>query len=524
MWKRVIRECACAAITVACIVTAWTPYAVASPANDTMVVAIEGEIQTLDHLYSTARDTIVLSELTDDGLFYVDPETLSYSPLVAQSYVQVDDKTIDVTIRPDVRFHDGSLLTAADVAYTYTWVIDPKTNTNRGRIIAGWLDHVECTGPMTVRFHLKHPYPLAIRDMAASVQLRKAGAYTNESGARDLNAQEFKLNGVGPYRVVDFQPGKSVTLQRFDDYYSGSPKGMPAIKTIVFRTIPDLSTQQAELISGKIDWMYNVPPDVAANIGATGYAKDLSGPTLRIDFIPLDAAGFTGAHNPLTKVDVRRAMIHAINRDEIVRYLVQGNAEVIDSACHPQQFGCEQNVRKYSYNPDEARRLLVAAGYPNGFDFELWAYRERQVAEAIAADLAKVGIRAHLRYVTLTTLNQARLNHRVPAFVASWESGSTADMATIAETHWSLKSDRNFSNDANVARNMEAAARTINADERKRLYGDALRTIAEQAYWIPLYTYSQNYLTSNSLVYPVPKDGLPRLFRAHWATPSAKAS
>ncbi|MBX3521843.1 MAG: ABC transporter substrate-binding protein [Xanthobacteraceae bacterium] len=500
----------------------WLPVN-AGPANDTMVVAIEGEIPTLDHLYTTARDTITLAELTDDGLFYVDPETLAYVPAAAESYVQVDDTTIDVTIRPGVRFHDGSPLTADDVVYTFSWVLDPDTKTNRGRVIGAWLDRVERTGPMQVRFHLKHPYPLAIRDMAFSVQLRKKGAY-HPDGKADPNAQAQMLNGIGPYKVVDFQPGKRVTLERFDGYYADSPKGRPAIRHIVFRTIPDLSTQQAELISGNVDWMYNVPADIASNLGATGYATHLTGPTLRVNFIPLDAAGYTGADNPLTKLDVRRAMIHAINRRDIVKYLIQGDAEVIDSACHPLQFGCEQDVRKYPYDTAEARRLLAGAGYPNGFEVELWAYRERQSAEAVAADLAKVGIRVRLRFVTLTTLNQARKNHRVPAFFASWESGSTADTATIAEVHWSLKSDRNLSKDAVVARQMEAAARTIDAEERKRLYSAALKRIADQAYWIPLYTYSQNYLVSNTLAFPVTKDGLPRLFRAHWRANAVKAS
>lgn len=522
MWRGGPRGRVRAAIVAACLTLVGITPTLAGRADDTLVIAIEGEIPTLDHLYTTARDTIVVSELTDDGLFYVDPDTLAYVPLAAESYTQIDDTTIDVTIRPGVRFHDGSTLTADDVVYTFNWVIDPATNTNRGRLIANWLDRVERLGPMSVRFHLKHPYPLAIRDMAFSVQLRKAGAYQGTEGKPDPTAQALTLNGVGPYKVTNFQPGKSVTLTRFADYYAASPKGRPAIKTIIFRTIPDLSTQQAELVSGKVDWMYNVPADVAANIGATGYAVHLTGPTLRINFIPLDAAGLTGADNPLTKRDVRRAMIHAINRPDIVKYLVQGDAEVINSACHPLQFGCEQDVHKYAYDPAEARRLLAKAGYPDGFEFEFWAYRERQVAEAIAADLAKVGIRARLRFVTLTTLNQARKKHRVPAFFASWESGSTADTATIAETHWSMKSDRNLAQDAFVAQRMEAAAKTIDRAERQRLYSEALRRIAEEAYWIPLYTYSQDYLVSKDLAYPVPKDGLPRLFRAHWR--AAKAS
>ncbi len=524
MWGGRTKGCALTALFAVGFIALCSQHAVAGRADDTLVVAIEGEIPTLDHLYTTARDTIVVSELTDDGLFYVDPVTLAYVPLAAQSYVQVDDRTIDVAIRPGVRFHDGSPLTADDVVYTYNWVLDLGTNTNRGRLIAGWLDRVERTGPMSVRFHLKHPYPLAIRDMAFSVQLRKAGTYGKPDGGTDQNAQALSLNGIGPYKVAEFEPGKRVKLERFENYYTESPKGRPAIKTVIFRTIPDLSTQQAELVSGKVHWMYNVPADVASNIGATGYATHLTGPTLRVNFIPLDAVGYTGADNPLTKVDVRRALIQAINRQDIVKYLVQGDAEVINSACHPLQFGCEQDIHKYLYDPAEARRLLIKAGYPNGFEFELWTYRERQAAEAIAADLAKVGIHVRLRFVTLTTLNQARKNRRVPAFFASWESGSTADTAMIAETHWSLKSDRNMSNDASVAQQMEAAARTIDPEERKRLYSAALKRIAEQAYWIPLYTYSQNYLVSPDLMFPVPKDGLPRLFRAHWRTDAAKIS
>lgn len=154
----------------------------------------------------------------------------------------------------------------------------------------------------------------------------------------------------------------------------------------------------------------------------------------------------------------------------------------------------------------------------------MWAYRERQSAEAIAADLAKVGIRARLRFVTLTTLNQARRNRHIPAYFASWASGSTADTAYIADVHWSLKSDRNLSSDKGVAQKVQAAVKTIDPEERKRLYSEALKRIADQAYWIPLYTYSQNYLVSPDLIFSVPKDGLPRLFRARWAAKSAQLS
>src|SRR5699024_8914065 len=108
---------------------------------------------------------------------------------------------------------------------------------------------------------------------------------------------------------------------------------------------------------------------------------------MRIGFIQLDAAGITGKDNPLTKLDVRRGLNHAINREAIVEQLVRGKSKIINSACNPIQFGCEQNVMAYDYDPQRARELFAQAGYPNGFALDLWAYRERLVAEAIAGDL-----------------------------------------------------------------------------------------------------------------------------------------
>lgn len=491
--------------------------ALAGKSEDTMVVAFQRGISTLDHLYSTIRETIILSRLTDDGLTMVDPETLEPVPTAAKSFKFVGDTTIDFEIRDGVRFHDGSLLTADDVAYTYDWVLDKKSRTKRGRLIRGWLESVEKTGPMSVRFHMKYPYPLALRDIAHSVQLRKRGTYHRDDGGTRRRAQARILNGIGPYKVVSYERGKMVTVERFAEYYRDSPKGRPAIERIVFRTFPDWIAQQTELISGNVDWMYNVPTDIARAMGTAGRAQHIEGPSLRIGFIPMDAANLTDIRkNPFTRVEVRRAVIHAIDREAIVRNLVKGGAKVIHSACHPIQFGCAQDVATYAYDPDKARDLLAAAGYPNGFEFDFWVYREKPVAKAIIADLAKVKIRARMRYVGAARILRGRRLREVAAFFATWGSGGAADVAAIARRHWSLSSDRNMSGDKEVEGYMLGAQRIRDPEMRKQLYRKGLRLIAERAYWAPLYSFSLNYLVSNDLYFPVPKDGMPRLYRAKW--------
>jgi len=488
--------------------------ALASPAqagkrDDTLIVALSASLITLDRLYSTQREGLILTQLTDDGLFMVDPESLDFVPLAAQSHTWIDDTTLEVTLRQGIRFHDGSVLTADDVVYTYEWMLNPASQTARGPAVRRWLAAVERLDDHRVRFHLHMPYPMAVRDMAISVPLRRLGTY-------DQGNNVTELNGIGPYRVTGFSAGREIALERFEDYHRSSPKGQPAIGRIRFRIIPDQGTQQAEFLSGGVHIMLDVPTDTARNVRVLPGVKHLFGDDMRIAYITLDAAGYTGGDHPFTNVLVRRAMNHAINRREIVDYLISGSAEVIDHACHPLQFGCVGDVAAYAYDPDKARALLAEAGYADGFAFDLWAYREKIVAEAIVGNLREVGINARLRYVKLSVFSKARSERAMPAFFASYGSGGTADASASAGVHFEHGSNRNYSADAAVSEALYAAETTNDPKRRLELYEQALTRIADQAYWVPMFTYSQNYLVTEALDFPVPRDGLPRFWQARW--------
>jgi peptide/nickel transport system substrate-binding protein len=487
----------------------------AAKRNDTLNVAFQRGILSLDYNYTTKREYIILSELIDDGLFYTDPKTLKPVPLAAKSFKIIDDMTIDVVIREGIKFHDGSTLTADDVVYTYSWLLNDKSKMIRSKLFGVWLSSIEKTGPMSVRFNLKTPYALAIQALGRGVPLRRNGTY-DAFAAKGKRPTGQSVNGIGPYKVVSFRAGKKTVLERFEDYYKDSSKGRPAIKRISIRAIPDWGTQQAELLSGGLDWMYSVPTDIAENAGATGRAKFIAGASMRIGFIILDAGGYTDPSGPLTKADVRRAIAHAINREAIVKYIVRGKSEVIHAACHPVQFGCTQDIAKYPYDPAKAKALLKAAGYPNGIKMELWAYREKEVAEAIAADLVKAGIKVKLRYTKLASLNKARKKRKIQSYFGTWASGSVADVAAIAVRHWSATTDRNLSKDSEVTALMLGGHKTTDVAKRKALYDKGLKRIADQALWIPLYAFTLNYLTSNDVVFEAPRDGFPRLHMVKW--------
>ena len=209
-------------------------------------------------------------------------------------------------------------------------------------------------------------------------------------------------------------------------------------------------------------------------------------------------------------------MNHAINKGEIAEFLMGGGAQPVHTACHPSQFGCDQSVANYAYDTEKARALLAEAGYADGFDLELWSYRDKAIAEAVVSDLTKAGINVSLRHVKLASLNEARANRDIQVYFGTWGSGGTPDTAAIARVHFSEESDRNMSKNPEVTALILAAEQTSDQAERAELYTKALSIIAEEAYWVPMVSYAQNFLVSSELNFRVYSDGLPRLYRASW--------
>ena len=483
-------------------------------ADDPLVVAFSREITNLDYHYGTKTEYLILGDMIDDSLFYVDPKNLSYVPSLASNYTIVDDTTVDIVLRENILFHDGTEMTADDVVYTYNYIVGNDKN-RRGKKLSGWLKNIEKTGKYSVRFNLKNPYANLFNDLYR-IKIRKNGIM-GEPGNWDDNAQATSLNGLGPYKVVSFDPGVEVVLKRNEEYFSG-PKGVPQIANVVIRSIPDMGTQQAELMSGGIHWMYNVKKDIGEAMAASGRADYQLGPSLRVGFLILDAGGYSGEGNPLTNLNVRRAMNHAIDRSGIAKSLIGGPAKAIHTACNPVVFGCYQDVKQYEYNPEVARELLSEAGYKDGFTLELWSYRDKEAAQAIVSDLGKIGIDVNLKHGKLAGLNKARKERKIRAYFGTWGSSASPDTATISNIHWRNpeKGDRNLSGNPKVNELMLGAEQTLDLAERKRLYAEGLSLIADQAYWVPLWSYSEGVLSSKEIVFEQDQDGYPRLWNITW--------
>jgi peptide/nickel transport system substrate-binding protein len=315
--------------------------ALAGKADDTLNIAFDRELESLDSYINTAREGILISRMVWDGLLYRDPQTNEYTGNLATSYQWIDDVTMEFELRQGVTFHNGEPFDADDVVYTVNWTADPASGATTQQNV-NWMKSAEKLDQYKVRLHLKEPFPAALEFLSGPVVIYP-NEYYAEVGPKGMGVKPI---GTGPYKLTEVEVGKRYVLVKNDDYYDGSPKGKPSIGNIVVRTIPELNTQIAETMAGQLDWIWKVPADQAERLDQMGRFTVKNSQTMRIGYLAMDAAGRSG-ENPFQNEKVRQAVSYAIDRQGIVDALVKGESQVVHSACFPSQFGCSEAVMKY---------------------------------------------------------------------------------------------------------------------------------------------------------------------------------
>jgi peptide/nickel transport system substrate-binding protein len=356
------------------------------------------------------------------------------------------------------------------------------------------------------------PFPAAIEYLAGPIPIYPAN-YFKKVGLSGFAKAPI---GSGPYRVTAVEPGKGVTMEKYINYWKGSPQGQPSIGKLVFRIIPDAETRMAELMTGGVDWIWRVPKDQAQQLKTVPNLAVLSAETMRVGFLQFDSLGRTPGAEPLKDVRVRQAIAHAIDRKSMLDNLVGGGARIMNSACFIDQFGCtDKGVPTYDYNPAKAKKLLAEAGFPNGFKTELYAYREREYAEAVVGYLRAVGIEANLNYLKYAAMRELNRAGKVPVTFQTWGSFSVADASAFTGV-WFKGSADDMSRDEELKKLLTEADTSVDTDSRLKLYEDALKRIAEKSYLLPLYSYPANYAFTSDLQFKAQPDELPRFYEARW--------
>ncbi|MCW5260680.1 ABC transporter substrate-binding protein [Verminephrobacter eiseniae] len=507
-WLRMLpRGMACCAL-----LPAFVPApALAGKANDTLVYASDSEAPNISQYHNNVREGVILAHLIWDTLVWRDPRTGDYKPQLASAWKWESPTALVMDLRQGVQFQNGDPFTAEDVAFTFNYAVSSESRVITRQNV-DWIKSVDKLGDYKVRINLKQPFPAALEYLAGPLPIYP-GAYFRKVGLEGFAKAPI---GTGPYKVVSVTPGKGVSMVRNGNYFKDSPQGQPKIGNIKFVVIPDPETRSAQLMTGAIDWIWRVPADQAESLKSTPGITVQSGETMRVGFLVIDAAGNSSPHSPFKDVRVRQAVNHAINRQGIADNLVRGGSKPVYTACFRTQFGCDDKVVvHYDYNPAKAKELLRAAGYANGFDTDLYAYREREFAEAIVGDLHKVGIRARLHYMKHDAMQVEYRGGKAPMTFYAWGSYSINDTSAFTGVYFKGSSD-DIVKDPQLRQWLETADTSTDPAVRKTNYAKALALISRQAYLAPMFSYSTYYAHSSALRFQGYPDELPRFHEASW--------
>ncbi|QEP30641.1 ABC transporter substrate-binding protein [Pukyongiella litopenaei] len=496
-----------ALLGVCCLSVAPAP-ADAGKDDDTLNFVWRRDPQTLDFYNVLESSGLTLGVNVWDTLIYTNTETGEFEPLLAATWEWISPTELRFTLRKDVTFHNGEPFNADDVVYTVDMVTD-KDNPVINQQMVAWIDRAEKIDDYTVSIFLKKPFAAALAYLAIGVPI-----YPNEYGAAvGKEGMATEPVGTGPYKVVSFEAGKQYTLEKWDGYFDGvKPKA--TIGTVVLRTLKDAQLRVAELMGGTADMAWDVDFDQAKQMDQMPNLTFRPVGTMRTQFLVLEPNGMKGPH-PLTDIRVRQAIAHAINREAIVDNLLSKGSELTDVVCHPGMFGCVSDAEAYAYDPEEARRLLAEAGFADGFTVEMWETSSHTISEAIAGDLRNVGITANLHTVTW------------PAMYDAWTSGESL-IAQSSTTHWSIKdvsitmsayfggNPQDIARDEELHALIDQANESIDPEERKAIYSQALARITENVYWVPLWNLSNNYVLNSDLDFTGAFDEIIRFNEASW--------
>jgi len=271
-----------------------------------------------------------------------------------------------------------------------------------------------------------------------------------------------------------------------------------------------------ELLGGKADWIWGYNADQFANIARMPNLDSVRFGTMRVHFMTIDGAGRTGADNPLTKLKVRQAVISAIDRATMAKQLIQGDSKVIDTPCFPSQFGCDVSAAvKYPYDPAKAKQLLAEAGYPNGFDTELVTYAPAQIAAALQNYLKAVGINMRIQQLQIGAAIQLAQAGKAPLYSGSWGSNSMNDISAFMP-NW-LGGDLNdYARDPDVHKLLKQAGGTVDPEQRRKVYSEAIRLATERVDFIPLFSDVRYVAFSKQLNFQGFPDDVPRFYLSTW--------
>ncbi len=390
----------------------------------------------------TDGNSVIVQDQLYNRLMAFKPGTTDLEPALATAWsASPDGKTWTFKLRQGVKFHDGTAFDATAVQFNVERWWDPNHPygyRNAGKLYEIWgtlfggfkgspdslLQRVVVVDDATVQFVLKQPFagfPNAIAagffGIASPTAIKKAGANYGTPGSLAV--------GTGPFVFKEWRTGDRIVLEKNPAYWQA---GLPKVNQLVIRFITDPAARLAQLRAGQIDFTADLAPDQKKEVESDANLDAVLRPSFNVGFLALNPG-----YKPLADAKVRLAIAYAINRPAIVKAF-WGELGKDDAHFTPPTLSWAQDatLAAYPFDPQKAKQMLAEAGYPNGFNLDLWYMpvsrpyypTPKPIAEAFAADLSAVGIRVSLQTKDWAAYQADRLK---PPGYQSFMMGWTGD-------------------------------------------------------------------------------------------------
>lgn len=487
-WRRVATSLAIVAALVVGVlvvpgsVTGWA----AGPV--TLIYGKSGDADSLDSATSTNGEAYQVTTQIFNLLVRAVPGKTDIEPDLATSWsVSPDGLVWTFKLRQGVTFHDGTPWNAEAAKLNWDRWAD-KSNPYHavkggeyeyfGDFMADSFKEAKAVDPYTLQVVLKQPNAPLLQNLTIIAFEFNSPASFKQYGGDGVGQHPV---GTGPYKFVDWVRDDHVTLQANPSFFR---KGLPKTQRLIMRVIKDNAARYLALKSGEVQ---------VIELANTDDVKASQGdPNLKTVFRPpFDTSWLKfNLNNSLFKdLRLRQAVAYAINRPSIVKGLYAGYGEVANQAMPPGMWGRASNPAPITYDPAASKKLLAEAGYPNGFSFDFWYIpvsrpyfpAGKEIGTAIASDLGKVGIQAHLQTEDWATYLKDQRTNKFPLYMAGWigDNGDPDDWLGFFFPKYDATSARWSYNNPAVFDLINKAKTENSQAKRAEMYAQAMTLISK---------------------------------------------
>lgn len=462
----------------------------ASGKGNVLTVAQNADAVTLDPHKTNDHSSANVTEQIYNTLVDLTPD-IKIKPSLAESWKQVNDTTWEFKLRKGVKFHNGEELKASDVKFTFDRLLDKKTAAP-GAFVLNPVKETKVVDDYTVQIITNQPFAPILYNLT-----HVATSILNEKAVKE-GGDNYGLHpvGTGPFKFVKWDKNSQIELAKNNDYFEGPAK----LDKIVYRIIPESATALAEIRTGGVDMVMELPPEQVKQLESGQDVKVDKAPGFAVKYLSFDTR-----EKPFNDPRVRQAINYAINKDEVVKGAYSGLATVANGPLSPAVNGAKKDLPGYGNDLEKAKQLLAEAGYPNGFESTLYlsnADLDKKIATITQAQLGKIGIKLNQQVMEWGAFLD-KTGKGVPMFILSWITVTgDADNGMYALFHsknFGGPGNRSFYKNEEVDKLLDAGQSETNPEKRQQDYFKAQELIVKDAPWAFL-TVGQNVVGLNKRV------------------------